>query len=86
MSDNTILCGGLVLQVLVGQEWVSDIDIFTTDISILDKFSHQDALTAVTIGGPVLINLVVSAWKKAVAVEQDIKLHGVSGCCKRNFC
>ena len=31
LDHNKVLCGGLVLQTILGEEWKTDIDIFTTD-------------------------------------------------------
>lgn len=50
----------------------------------LSEDAFQDILISVTIVGPTLVNLIVSAWKKAVAVGQDIAASGCSGCVKRN--
>jgi hypothetical protein len=50
----------------------------------LSEEAYQDILISVTIMGPTLVNLIVSAWKKAVAVGQDVSANGCSGCCKRN--
>jgi hypothetical protein len=52
----------------------------------LSEEAFQDILISVTIVGPTLVNLIVSAWKKAVAVGQDVSEHGCSGCAKRNCC
>lgn len=50
----------------------------------LSEEAYQDILISVTVLGPTLVNLVVSAWKKAVATAEDIADHGCSGCFKRN--
>jgi len=34
LNDDTILCGGLVLQTLISEEWDTDIDIFTTNVNL----------------------------------------------------
>ena len=31
LNSNTVLCGGLVLQTILGENWNTDIDIFTTE-------------------------------------------------------
>ena len=50
----------------------------------LSDEAYQDILISITVVGPVLVNLIVSAWKKGTAVANDIQDHGCSGCCKRN--
>lgn len=52
----------------------------------LSEEAYQDILISVTVMGPTLINLVVSAWKKAKATAQDIQQHGCAGCTGRNCC
>lgn len=52
----------------------------------LSEEAFQDILISVTIVGPTLVNLIVSAWKKAAAVGQDISANGCDGCTKRNCC
>jgi hypothetical protein len=52
----------------------------------LSEEAYQDILISVTIVGPTLVNLIVSAWKKTVATGQDIAAHGCAGCTKRNCC
>ncbi len=46
---------------------------------------YNDLVLAVTLLGPSIVNLVVSAWKKAVDVGQDIAAKGCNGCWGRNF-
>lgn len=50
----------------------------------LTEEAYQDILVSVTIMGPVLVNLIVSAWKKAIATGQDISKNGCTGCGSRN--
>ena len=52
----------------------------------LSEEAYQDILISVTIVGPTLVNLIVSAWKKAVTTGQDISANGCTGCWKRNCC
>lgn len=52
----------------------------------LSEEAYQDILISVTVMGPALINLVVSAWKKAKATAQDIHQNGCAGCAGRNCC
>lgn len=52
----------------------------------LSEEAYQDILISVTVMGPTLINLVVSAWKKAKTTAQDIQQHGCKGCAGRNCC
>lgn len=52
----------------------------------LSEEAYQDILISATVVGPTLITLVVSAWKKAVATEQDIAANGCKGCASRNCC
>jgi hypothetical protein len=52
----------------------------------LTEEAYQDILISVMIVGPTLVNLIVSAWKKAVTTGQDISANGCSGCAKRNCC
>lgn len=34
LNENTVLCGGLILQVMTNKNWETDVDIFTTDHSL----------------------------------------------------
>lgn len=52
----------------------------------LSEEAYQDILISVTVLGPTIVNLVVSAWKKAKTTAQDIQAHGCTGCFKRNCC
>jgi hypothetical protein len=52
----------------------------------LSEEAFQDILISVTIVGPTLVNLIVSAWKKAVTTGNDIAANGCAGCAKRNCC
>jgi flagellin-specific chaperone FliS len=48
--------------------------------------TYQDILISVTVLGPTIVNLVVSAWKKTSEIIQDIDTNGCKGCVGRNCC
>jgi hypothetical protein len=41
LNSNTVLCGGLILQTILLEEWPTDIDIFTTDHTLTSIGSVQ---------------------------------------------
>ncbi len=52
----------------------------------MSEDTYRDVLIAVSVAGPVVIMLVVSAWKKAISTKQDIAANGCAGCAKRYCC